>query len=77
MACSMVDRIKRSLDKIENGRYSELSIQQCVDKIDWLARWKKVPEDVWVPLCEQATRILDAETNCWRMQRKRRSRYIN
>ena len=66
MACSMVDRIKRILDKIENGRYSELSIQQCVDKIDWLARWKKVPEDVWVPLCEQATRILDAETACLR-----------
>lgn len=69
MACSMVDRIKRSLDKIENGRYSELSIQQCVDKIDWLARWKKVPEDVWVPLCDQATRILDAETACLRSRK--------
>jgi len=69
MVCSVVEKVQRSLDNIERGKWSELSIQQCVDKIDWLARWKKVPEDVWVPLCDQATRILDAETACLRSRK--------
>jgi len=69
MACSVVEKVQRSLDNIERGKWSELSIQQCVDKIDWIARWKKVPEDVWAPLCDQATRILDAETACLRSRK--------
>ena len=54
-----VQRIKRSLDAIEGGRYSELDIHQCCDYISWLAKFKKVPEETWRPLCEQATQILE------------------
>ena len=54
-----VQRIKRSLDAIEVGRYSELDIHQCCDCISWLAKFKKVPEETWRPLCEQATQILE------------------
>ncbi len=54
-----VQRIKRSLDAIELGRYSELDIHQCCDYISWLAKFKKVPEETWHPLCEQATQILE------------------
>ena len=54
-----VKRVERSLDAIECGRYSELTLQQCCDYIAWIARWKKVPREVWAPLCEKATKILE------------------
>lgn len=52
-------RVERSLDALECGRYSEFTLEQCCDYIAWIAKWKKVPNDVWVPLCEKATRILE------------------
>ena len=54
-----VQRVKQSLDAIEAGRYSELDIHRCCDYIGWLAKFKKVPEETWRPLCEQATQILE------------------
>ena len=44
-----VDRIKRSLDALERGRFSEFTIYQCFDYIAWLAKVKKVPEKTWRP----------------------------
>ena len=55
-----VQRVKRSLDAIERGSYSAFDIYRCCDYISWLAKFKKVPKETWLPLCEQATRILDA-----------------
>lgn len=57
---SRLQRIQRSLDAIETGQYSEFTISQCCDYIGWLAKWNKVTKEVWEPLCEQATRILDS-----------------
>ena len=54
-----VERVQRSLDALEIGKYAEFDIHQCCNYIGWLARWKKVPEDVWKPMCEQAIRILE------------------
>lgn len=59
LVSTRVKRVQRSLDAIENGRYSEFTIDQCCDYISWLAKWKKVPASVWEPMCEQATRILE------------------
>lgn len=56
---SKIRRIKNSLDAIEAGRFSEFDIYQCCDYIGWLERFKKAPREVWLPLCEQATRILE------------------
>ncbi len=55
-----VQRVKQSLEAIELGRYSELSFGYCCDYIAWLAKFKKVPEEVWRPLCDHAQRILDS-----------------
>ena len=55
-----VQRVKQSLDAIELGRYSELSFSYCCDYIAWLAKFKKVPEKTWRPLCEQATALLES-----------------
>lgn len=55
-----INRIRRSLDAIECGRYSELTYGYCCDYIAWLAKFKKVPESVWSPLCDQAVRIADS-----------------
>lgn len=52
-------RVERSLDAIECGRYSEFNIYECCEYIGWIAKWKKVPNDIWVPLCEKATKILE------------------
>lgn len=54
-----VKRVQRALDRLELGQYAEFTISQCCDYIAWLARFKKVPESVWGPMCEQATRILE------------------
>lgn len=69
MACSVVEKVQRSLERIEQGRYSELTLYECADRIDWLAKWKKVPEDIWVPLCEKCTELLDVETGYLKMKR--------
>ena len=55
-----VDRIKWSLDALERGSFSEFTIYQCCDYIAWLAKFKKVPEKTWRPLCEQATALLES-----------------
>lgn len=55
-----VQRVKKSLDAIASGQYSELSFDYCCDYIAWLAKFKKVPEEVWHPLCDQAQSILDS-----------------
>ncbi len=53
-----LQRIERSLDAIESGRYSELTLSQCCDYIAWVAKFKKVPRKTWLPLCERATQLL-------------------
>lgn len=53
-----LERIQRSLDNIELGRYAEFNISYCCDYLAWCAKYKKVNENVWVPMVEQATRIL-------------------
>lgn len=52
-----IERVKRSLDRIERGAWSELTLSECADYIAWLAKFKKVPPEVWAPLCDQATRL--------------------
>lgn len=69
MTCSSVERIERSLKNIEQGKWSEFTLFECAERIDWLARWKKVPEDVWSPLCTKCTELLDAETRYLKMKR--------
>ena len=59
MSESKLKRIQKSLDAIENGRHSEFTLSQCCDYIAWIAKWKKYPETVWHPMCEQATRLLN------------------
>ena len=54
-----VKRVQLALDRLERGAWSEFTIDQCCDYIGWLTRFKKVPEEVWGPMCEQATRILE------------------
>ena len=56
---SQLARVQRSLDRMENGGGSvEWTIDKCCDYIAWVAKYKKVPRNVWLPLCEQATRLL-------------------
>lgn len=52
-------RVERSLEAIECGRYSEFSIFECCDYIAWVAKWKKYPEEIWLPLCEKVTELLE------------------
>lgn len=56
---SRTRRIQRSLDALESGKYAEFDIHQCCDYIFWLQKWNKAPREIWEPMCEQATRILE------------------
>lgn len=62
-----IARIQKSLDAIEAGRFSDLTIEYCCNYIAWIARYNKVPRKTWEPLCKQATNILDMlrVTCCW------------
>lgn len=59
MIDNKLQRVQKSLDAIENGRHSELTLSQCCDFIAWAAKWKKYDKVVWLPMCEQATRLLE------------------
>lgn len=54
-----LERIQRSLDNMELGRYFELDISYCCDYLAWCAKYKKVNENVWLPMVLQATSILN------------------
>lgn len=54
-----IKRIERSLDRIERGSWSEFSIEDCADYIGWLAKFNKVPESVWSPLCDRIIQIFE------------------
>lgn len=56
------EQIEDCLSRIERGLYSTLNINQCCDYISWMAKFKKVPREVWEPLCDKATEILEADT---------------
>lgn len=55
-----VQRIQKCLDNIEVGRYSDLDIHAICDYLSWLAKFNKVPREVWQPMVEQATRIFES-----------------
>lgn len=52
-----IDRIIRSLDAIEIGRYHEFSMQECADYIAWVAAFHKAPRSTWEPIAERITEL--------------------
>lgn len=54
-----VKRVQRALNQMELGKYHDLTLSQCCDYIAWLSRFKVAPAEVWEPMCEQATRLLE------------------
>lgn len=55
-----IAQIKDNLDRIEAGKYHDLSILACCDYISWLAKFHKAPREVWEPLCDKVTYLLQA-----------------
>lgn len=53
-----LDRISRSLFAIENGGYSEFTLHECADYISWIAKYRKVPESIWHPICDKIIYLL-------------------
>ena len=56
-----IERIERSLDRMERGLTPLLPMDSITDYISWLVKFHKVPESVWTPLCERVTAILETE----------------
>jgi len=61
-------RIEESLDRIELGKYADLSLSYCADYITWCAEFRKVPKSVWGPICERITRIFEERTARLRLE---------
>lgn len=54
-----VERIQKILDLYEfGGGRPDLDIFYCADYIAWLAKYKKVPQEIWTSMADQVTRIL-------------------
>lgn len=55
-----VERVRQSLDAIERGRYHDLSIDSCVDTIDWLWRFRYISKECKNSLCDKAIEAMEA-----------------
>ena len=53
------ERVKRSVDRFERGQRGEFSLSRCADYVAWVAKFKKVPETEWVPVCEAITELFE------------------
>lgn len=55
-----IDRIERAIERMESGRRSfDYDAGQCADYISWVAKFNKVPRNVWEPLRDRLTRLFE------------------
>lgn len=54
-----VQRIKDSLDRLESGRYCDVSMSWICDQIAWLARFKYLQGESLNTLVNRATEVLE------------------
>jgi hypothetical protein len=55
------EEINRSLTPIEQGRYSQHSLDWCADRIDWCWKWRKITYEQMVELANRVSSCYDAE----------------
>lgn len=60
-----IKRVERSIDFMERGMRGELSASQCADYIAWVAKFHKVPKNVWEPLCERLTELFESDMDIY------------
>lgn len=60
-----LERVSRSIDFMERGMRGEFSASQCADYIAWVARFHKVSQNVWEPLCERLTELFESDMNIY------------
>ena len=53
------DRVKESVERIERGQRGEFTLSRCADYVAWVAKFKKVPESEWIPVCETTTELFE------------------
>lgn len=58
-----IDRISDNLDRIERGLHGDLSLSYCSDYISWVAKFKKVPREIWEPICDKITKMFQEGYN--------------
>lgn len=58
---SKLARIEQTLDAIENGKHAELPISYCTDYISWVVKYQKAPREVWEPIVDRITHVIE---NC-------------
>lgn len=51
------ERVIDSVNRIERGLRGEFTLSKCADYVAWVAKFKKVPENEWVPICEKITEL--------------------
>lgn len=53
--------INRSLTAIENGKYSQHSLDWCADRVDWCWKWKKITRSQMEELADRVSSCYDAD----------------
>ena len=51
--------ISKTIDSIERGKYHEVSLSWCADKIAWLAKWHKLPKNKIEYLTNRVTELFE------------------
>jgi hypothetical protein len=58
-----LNRIQRSLDAIEAGRFAEFSASYCADYLSWCYRYKKEHRQRALQMVKQLTMIFESGIN--------------
>lgn len=59
------ERVKDSVRRIEKGQRGEFTLSRCADYVAWVAKFKKVPESEWVPVCETIAELFENGYNIY------------
>lgn len=56
-----LNRIQRSLDAIESGRYAEFSASYCADYLSWCFRYHKEYRERILPMVDLLTKYFESQ----------------
>ena len=55
-----VKRLYAEIERLENGKYTNLSIDAIISKIDWLWKWRKIDRETMETLSDRVVHYLDS-----------------
>lgn len=55
-------KIHKHLTRIAQGKYCEVTLDWCADRVDWAWKWRKISQEEMEELASWISRLYDRET---------------